>query len=82
MSKTELLTHRVRYSLACMYLRDIANALDFGRCGGSVEQWTASIRRIAGEIAETMPEQSSELVTALDGGRDGAQRAAREAIGG
>jgi hypothetical protein len=66
---TELLTARVKLSLARMYLSDLRNGVDFGRmvdgrgagfnCNASL--WRERIQRIASEIAALLPDEAASL---------------------
>ena len=68
---TELLTARVRLSLAQMYLSDLRNGADFGRMvdargagfACSAALWRERIRKIADEISALLPDEASNLLS-------------------
>lgn len=75
---TELLVARVRLSLAKMYLSDLRNNIDFGRCvdgkgagfpNSNRATWIERIQRIAQEIQALLPAEAAALVDGLTGER-------------
>lgn len=74
---TELLTARVKLSLARMYLSDLRNGADFGRMvdargqgfACSAALWRERIQKIAAEIATLLPIEAAGLLASLTGGK-------------
>lgn len=71
---TELLTARVRLSLAKMYLSDLHNNIDFGRIvngkgtgfpNSNRATWIERIQRIAQEIQSLLPVEAAALMNSL-----------------